>query len=114
MFRIVLLPQPGGPQEDAELAHVGLVLDRQVHVVDGLEGLPVGVHEGLGDVLQLQDVGVGGRGLGHHRFQEKSCLLMIRMTTSLATPMARITMTPAKIWSTWERLPATVMMWPRP
>jgi hypothetical protein len=69
MFRMVLLPAARRAQEDAELAHVRLVLDGEVHVADGLEGLAVRVDERLGDVLQLQDVGVGGRALGHQRFQ---------------------------------------------
>ena len=49
-----------GPQEHAELAAAGLVRDLEVHVPDGVELLAVGVHEGLADVPELEDVAVVG------------------------------------------------------
>ena len=42
MLRMVLLPQPEGPRNTAELARAGHVLHDEVDVLDGLEGLAVG------------------------------------------------------------------------
>src|SRR6185436_5130417 len=105
------LAAAGRAEEDAELAHVRLVLDGEVHVLDGVEELAVGVHEALADALELEDVGRRRRlgRSGHHSFQAKSALLIIRIIQSVTTPMTRMTATSAKIWSTFERLPAAVI-----
>src|SRR5712692_1052076 len=51
------LPAARRAQEDAELADPRLVAHGEVDVAHGLERLAVGADEGLGEVLQLEDVG---------------------------------------------------------
>ena len=106
------LAAPRRPQEHAELALAGVVRDLEVDVLDGVELLALRGDEGLAHLLELEDVRM--LGVRHQDFQLKSALLRRRMIWSVTTPMIRITMTRAKIWSTCERLAATVMRAPRP